>query len=108
MTYVKVLDRFIVSAKGGPQRRTPKAWILHCEGGVDDRSKQLQHSLGKSAARIMHELIEQILSYIELIDARVTRICSLEAQSAKQASTAISGPSGTQGGDDGTLSPSGT
>ena len=47
----------------------------------------------------MHELIGQKFSYMELMDARVTRI-EREAQSAAQASAVVPGPSGTQGGDD--------
>ncbi|KAG0632743.1 hypothetical protein HOY80DRAFT_1067069 [Tuber brumale] len=55
------------------QRRSPKAWVLHCEGGVHDRAEELHQSHGK-ATRI-HEL-EQV-------------------QSSTQA---VPDPSGTQGG----------
>ena len=82
------------------QRRTPKAWILHCEGGVDDRAEELHQSRGKFEARVMHGLIGQKFSYLELMDARATRIHELEAQSAAKASAVVPGPSGTQGGDD--------
>ena len=82
------------------QRRTPKAWILHCEGGVDDRAKELLQSRGKFEARVMHGLIGQKFSYLELMDTRATRIHELEAQSAAKASAVVPGPSGTQGGDD--------
>jgi len=63
----------------------------------------------------MHELIGEKFSYMELKDARATRICELEqAQSATQASAAVPGPSGIQCGDrgddsdDGAPGPSGT
>ena len=90
------------------QRRTPKAWILHCEAGVDHRAQELDQSRGKFEARVMHRLIGQKFSYIELMDARATGIHEREAQSATQASAAVPGPSGTQGGDDDAPSPSGT
>jgi hypothetical protein len=90
------------------QRRTPKAWILHCEGGVDDRAEELHQNRGKFEARIMHGLIGQKFSYMELMDARATRIRELEAQAATQAGAAVPGPSGTPGSDYGTPGPSGT
>jgi len=97
------------------QMRTPKAWILHCEGGVDDRVAELHQSRGKFEAQVMHGLIGEKFSYMELMDARATRIRELEqAQSGTQASTAVPGPSGIQGGDggddsnDGAPGPSGT
>ena len=90
------------------QRWTPKAWILHCEGGVDDRAEELHQSRGKFEARVMYGLIGQKFSYMELMDARATRIHEREAQSATQVSAAVPGPSGTQGGDDDALGPSGT
>jgi len=97
------------------QIRTPKAWILHCEGGVDDRAEELHQSRGKFEARVMHGLIGEKFSYMELMDARATRIRELvQAQSATQASAALPGPSGIQGGDggddsdDGAPGPSGT
>ena len=89
------------------QRRTPKAWILHCEGGVEDRAEELHQSRGKFEARVMHGLIGQKLSYRELMDTRATRIYEREAQSAIQASAAVPSPSGTQGGDDDAPDPSG-
>ncbi len=89
------------------QRRIPKAWILHCEGGVDDRAEELHQSRGKFEARVMHGLIGERFSYMELMDARATRIRELEqAQSATPASAAIHGPSGNQCGDDSVPSPS--
>jgi len=97
------------------QMRTPTAWILHCEGGVDDRAEELHQSRGKFEARVMHRLIGEKFSYMELMDARATRIRELEqAQSATQASAAVPGPSGIQGcdggddSDDSAPSPSGT
>ena len=45
---------------------------------------------------------------MELMDAGATRIHEREAQSATQASAAVHGPSGTQGGDDDAPGPSGT
>jgi len=82
--------------------RTPKAWILHCMGGVDDRAEKLHQSRGKFEARVIHRLIGEKFSYMELMDARATRIPELEqAQSATQASAAVPGPSGIQGGDGG-------
>jgi len=82
--------------------RTPKAWILHCDGGVDDRAEELHQSRGKFEARVMHGLIGKKFSYMELMDARATRIRALEqALSATQASAAVPGPSGIQGGDGG-------
>ncbi|CUS07052.1 unnamed protein product [Tuber aestivum] len=78
------------------QRRSPKAWVLHCEGAVDDRAEELHQSRGKFEARIMHGLIGQKFSYMELMDARATRIRELErAQSSTQA---VPDPSGTPGG----------
>ena len=56
----------------------------------------------------MHGLIGQKFSYMELMDARATRIHEREAKSATQASAAVPGPSGTQGGDDDAPGPSGT
>jgi len=63
----------------------------------------------------MHRLIEEKFSYMELMDARATRMRELEqVQSATQGSAAVPGPSGIQGGDggddsdDGAPSPSGT
>ena len=44
------------------QTRSPKAWILHCEGGVYDRAEELHRSHGKFEARIMHRLIGQKFS----------------------------------------------
>ena len=35
------------------QRQTRKAWMLHCEGGVDDRAEELRQSRGKFEARVM-------------------------------------------------------
>jgi len=76
------------------QARTPEAWILHCEGGVDDRAEELHQSRGKFEARIMHGLIGQRFSYMQLMDARATRVHELEeAQSSQQASTGVTGPS---------------
>jgi len=87
---------------GVGQMGTPKAWILHCEGGVDDRAEELHQSRGRFEARVMHGLIGEIFSYMGLMDARATRICELEqAQSATQASAAVPGPSRIQGGDGG-------
>jgi len=84
------------------QMRTLKAWILHCEGGVDDRAEELHQSRGRFEAWVMHGLIGEKFSYMELIDARATRIPELEqAQSATQESAAVPGPSGIQGGDGG-------
>ena len=82
------------------QRRTPKAWILHCEGGVEDRAEELHQSHGKFEARVMNGLIGQKLFYLELMDARATRIHELDAQSAAKASAVVPGPSGTQGGNE--------
>src|SRR5207237_8483683 len=91
------------------QMRSPKAWILHCEGGVDDRTEELHQSRRKFEARIMHGLIWQKFSYMDLMDARATRIRELEqAQSPTQASPAVPGPSGTKGHDGGTPASSGT
>jgi len=82
--------------------RTPKAWILHCDGGVDDRAEELHQSGGKFEARVMHRLIGEKFSYMESMDARATRIRELEqAQSTTLASGAICSPSGIQGGDGG-------
>ena len=39
------------------QRWTPKAWILHCEGRVDDRVKEVQQSHREFEAKVMHGLI---------------------------------------------------
>ena len=89
--------------------RSPKAWILHCEGGVDDRAEELHQSRGKFEARIMHGLIGQKFSYMDLMDTRATRIRELEqAQSTTQASPAVPSPSGTQGNDGGAPGSSGT
>ncbi|CUS10220.1 unnamed protein product [Tuber aestivum] len=82
------------------QRRSPKAWILHCEGGVDDRAEELHQSRGKFEARIMHGLIGQKFSYMELMDARATRIRELERVQSTQGGDAVPGASGTEGGDD--------
>ena len=90
------------------QRRTPKAWILRCERGVDDRAEELYQSRGKFEARVMHGLTGQKFSYMELMDTRATRIHAREAQSATQASAAVPGPSGTQDGDDDAPGSSGT
>jgi len=84
------------------QMRPPKAWILHCEGGVDHRAEELHLSRGKFEMRVMQGLIGEKFSYLELMDTRATRIRELEqAQSATQASAAVPGPSGIQGGDGG-------
>jgi len=81
------------------QMRTPKSWILHCEGGVDDRADELHQSRGKFEAWVMHRLIGEKFSYMQLMDTRATRIRELEqAQFATQASAAVPGPSGIQGG----------
>jgi hypothetical protein len=88
------------------QRQTPKAWILHCEGGVDDRANELHQNRGRFAARIMHGLIGQKFSYMALMDARATRIRELEAQAAIQAGAAVPGRSGTPGSGSGTPGPS--
>ena len=82
------------------RRRTPKTWILHCEGGINDTAEEVHQSSGKFDARVMHGLIGQKFSYVELMDARVTRIHELEAQSAAKASAVVPGPSGTQSGYD--------
>jgi len=58
--------------------RTPKAGILHCEGGVDDSAEELHQSCGKFEARVMHRLIGEKFSYMELMDARATRIRDLD------------------------------
>jgi len=82
---------------------------------VDDRAEGPHQSRGKFEVRVMHGLIGEKFSYMELMDARATRIRELEqAQSDTQASAAIPGPSGIQGGDggddrdDGAPGPSGT
>ena len=76
------------------QSRAPKAWILHCERGVDDRAEELHQSRGKFEARIMHGLIGQRYSYMELMDARATRVRQHEqAQSAVQARASVSSTS---------------
>ena len=48
--------------------RTPKAWILHCDGGVDDRAEELHQSRGKFEAPVMHRLMGEKFSYMELMD----------------------------------------
>jgi len=84
------------------QMHIPKAWILHCKGGLNDRAEELHQSYGKFEAWVMHELIGEKFSSMELMDPRATRICELEqAQTAKQASAAAPSPSGIQGGDSG-------
>jgi len=49
------------------QMRTPKAWILHCEGGVDDRAEEVHQSRGKFEARVMHGFIGEKFSYMEFV-----------------------------------------
>ena len=50
----------------------------------------------------MHGLIREKFSYMELLDARASRIRELEqAQSPTQGSGAVPGPSGIQGRDGG-------
>ena len=51
-------------------------------------------------------MVGQKFSYIWLMDAMATRIHEPESGSATQASAAVPGPSGTQGGDDDAPGPS--
>jgi len=44
------------------QMLTPKAWILHCAGGVDDRAEELHQSRGKFEAQVMHGVIQEKFS----------------------------------------------
>jgi len=89
------------------QGRTPNAWILHCEGGVDDRAEELHQARGKFEARIMHGLIGQRFTYMELMDARATRVQELaQSQPAPQASAGVHEPAGILGGDNSAPGPS--
>jgi len=74
-------------------------------------TKELDQNAGylKFEEWIIHRLIGEKFSYLELMDPRVTRIHTrLEKQSAIQASAAVPGPSSTQGTDNSSICPSGT
>jgi len=67
---------------------------------VHDRGEELGQSCGKFKAHVMHGLIGEKFSSMELMDARATRIRELEqAVSATQASASVPSPSGIPGGD---------
>ena len=55
------------------QKRNPHVWILHCEGGVDDRAEELHKSRAVYEARIMHGLIGEDFGYEELVSACIAR-----------------------------------
>ena len=45
------------------QLQSPKAWILHCEGGVDDRAEELHQSRERfEHTQVMHGLIGEKFS----------------------------------------------
>ena len=49
------------------------AWILHCQGGIDDYIQRLQLAGGKFEARLFHSLMVEKLSYLDYMNFHQAR-----------------------------------